>query len=381
MQRLRQPIAKTLPGGQLPRRRKRSHAAGADIAACTPRLTTLAPAFGQALPSVEGVPLAYSHEFQAELVYDLCAALVRENLGTDEDWLKCGEDPLAFATRAIMVGIGEHRWNLLKRNVEYHLQVSDVTERDGFDAALESGQLVVTIESSNAGYLKIGPAIEALEEEAEGLGAAFYWALTYALYRVMRIYNHDDAMQYEERMREYAEEEDQGNGTQYELPEVEKALPECIRESLTHDYKERRLNDQHLLHRCGSGRYHSWIERLRKLEQISRVRLQSSPDFLQSGNYDSEPLPSLLVIFKEQDAITASFDEESQYMLEGSSEPALGVIFSPQKPDEVRHAMRVVGRFFAFNQELFELIEELQEWEKSHAGEHSDRGELSLRAT
>lgn len=67
-------------------------------------------------------------------------------------------------------------------------------------------------------------------------------------------------------------------------------------------------------------------------------------------------------------------------MLEGSSEPALGVTFSPQKADEVRHAMRVVSRFLAFNQELFELIEELQEWEKSDAGEHSDRGELSLRA-
>ncbi len=305
---------------------------------------------------------------------------MREGLGTAENWLKCGQDALVFARQAITIGVGERRWNLLKRNVEYHLQVSDVTERDVFDAALESGQLVVTIESSNAGYLKIGPAIEALEEESKGLGAAFYWTLTYALYRVMRIYNHDDAMQYEERMREYAEEEDQSNGTQYEIPEVENALPECIRESLKHDHKQRTLGAQSLLDRNGNGRYRSWIQRLRKLVQISRVRLQSSPDFLQSGNYDSEPLPSLLVVFKEQDAITASFDEESQYMLEGSSEPAVGVTFSPQKPDEVRHAMRVVGRFLAFNQQLFELVEELQEWEKCHAGEHRDRGKLSLRA-
>ena len=59
-----------------------------------------------------------------------------------------------------------------------------------------------------SGFLKIGQAVEALEREAAGLGAAFYWTLTHAIYRVMRIYNHDDALEYQERMKEYAEEED-----------------------------------------------------------------------------------------------------------------------------------------------------------------------------
>ena len=47
-------------------------------------------------------------------------------------------------------------------------------------------------------------------------------------------------------------------------------------------------------------------------------------------------------------------------MLEGSAEPTLGVVFSPQKPDEVRRALRVVGRFIALNRELFQLVEELR---------------------
>jgi hypothetical protein len=33
----------------------------------------------QALPTLDKVQTAYSHEFDAELLYDLCAALVREN--------------------------------------------------------------------------------------------------------------------------------------------------------------------------------------------------------------------------------------------------------------------------------------------------------------
>jgi hypothetical protein len=220
----------------------------------TAGITTLAPAFCQALPSLDAIPTAYSHEFNAELVYDLCSVLVREGLGTPEIWQRCNGSAIVFAQHAIMHGIGEERWNLLQRNVEYHLQVRDVAEREGFDTALENGQLAVTIECSGSGYLKIGPAIDALEEEAEGLGAAFYWILTYALYRVMRIYNHDDALQYEERMKEYAEDGEEGNKDLYEFPEVEKALPECIRKTLKHDDRRWILRARRLLATYRHGR-------------------------------------------------------------------------------------------------------------------------------
>jgi hypothetical protein len=67
-------------------------------------------------------------------------------------------------------------------------------------------------------------------------------------------------------------------------------------------------------------------------------------------------------------------------MLEGSPEPTLCVVFSPKKADEVKHALRVIERFVAFNAELFELVEELGAWEKENAGSDSHRGEPSPRA-
>ncbi len=330
------------------------------------------------------MPVVYSHEFQAQLIYELCAALVHEGLGTPAEWNKCEENALTFAQRAVMTSIGEERWNLLKRNVEYHLQISDLGQQDGLDAALEPGRLLVTVECGGSGYLNIGPAVDALEAEAKGFGAAFYWTLTYALYRVMRVYNHDDAIQYEERMREYADEEqgDGGdtNGTQYEFPDVAKALPACIRESLDRSTGPSSLCARRLLRAHQDGSFSSWIQRLRRLQRLAGVRVLQSPEYLESGNYDSAPLPSLLVAFKEHDAITACFDEEGQYMMEGSCEPAVGVVFSPSRPAEVQEAIRAVSRFIIFNQELFELIEELQEWEKQHAGKHLDWAELSCRA-
>jgi hypothetical protein len=340
---------------------------------------TLAPPFPQALPVLDNVPTAYSHEFNAELVYDLCAALVREGLGRPETWQTCGENAIMFAERAIMGGIGNERWRLLDRNVEYHLTVSDVFDREGEDALLGSDRLAVTIECGGPGFLKIGPALDALEKEAEGLGAALYWTLTYALYRVMPIYNHDDAFQYEERMREYAEEDGENTG-QYEFPEVEKALPDCIRKTLKCDRRNLIKEARRLLSKHRNGRYGSSIERLRKIESLSRIPFGTDPSFREDGGYDSSPLPSLVVAFKEHDAIVACFDEEGQYMLEGSSEPTLGVIFNPRKSEEVRRAVCAVGRFVALNHELFQLIEEFQqEWEERDADTRLDRRELALR--
>jgi hypothetical protein len=337
----------------------------------------LAPSFMQALPTLDKVQTAYSHEFHAELLYDLCTALVREELAGLETWQKCEDSAMAFAQHAILKCIGEERLKLLERNVEYHLSVSDVAERNGAEALLGKGSLAITIECGGSGFLKIGPAIEALEEEADGLGAAFYWSLTYALYRVMRIYNHDDALEYEERMKEYAEEED--TPEKFEFPEVEKAPPECIRRTLHGSSRVRTIQARRLLSRHVNGKYRSWIERLRNIERLSRLNLPSDPNFREEGGYDTIPLPSLLVAFKEHDAIVACFDEESQYMLEGSAEPAIGVAFSPREPDEVRRALRTVSRFVAFNCELFWLVEELAAWEKCHAGAHIDRGEPSFR--
>jgi hypothetical protein len=46
-------------------------------------------------------------------------------------------------------------------------------------------------------------------------------------------------------------------------------------------------------------------------------------------------------------------------MLESSAEPVLCVVFAPEKTDEVDRVMQAVGRFVAFNAELYLLAEEL----------------------
>jgi hypothetical protein len=126
-------------------------------------ITTLAPSFVQALPSLEGQPTAYSHEARGEMLYEFCAALVQAGIGTPEIWADCGGIAVNFAKSAILNRIGAGNGDLLARNIEYYLQVSDVAAPDEL---LEFGKLAVSISCGGCGYLKIGLAIESLESEA-----------------------------------------------------------------------------------------------------------------------------------------------------------------------------------------------------------------------
>lgn len=79
-------------GGAFPGRSHRSiRRTRRPISACTGGNTgasgvvTLAPAFTNALPTLDGMPFSYSHEFHAELLYELCTVLVRGGIGRTRD--------------------------------------------------------------------------------------------------------------------------------------------------------------------------------------------------------------------------------------------------------------------------------------------------------
>ena len=347
----------------------------ADGIAASTRLNTLAQACAPSLPSLQGIPTEYSHEEHAELLYALCAALTREGWGTVTHWNESGQQSLVFAGKAIMRAIGKKRSDLLKRNVEFQLRITDTLDRFATSSFLQKGQLALTVECSGCGYLRIGRAIVALEAETDGLGTAFYWELLHAIYRVERIYDHQDALQYEEQMRDWASEEEESQ-EHYEFPEVATALPACIQRSL--DVGHNACAARRLLRQTRGKTFSRWFDRLRKMQCLARVDARSEREIV--DYYDSPPLPALLIAFEEHDAITACFDEEGQHMLEGTPEPVLAAIFDPEQPEDVKHAVRTVARFVLFNQELFELVEDIAQWEKDYGRASVDRPEPSLRA-
>ena len=105
-------------------RERRAIAGSSIVASSTAVLTCLAPAFVQAIPGIVGTPLFYKHELNAELIYDLCAALVRAGIARPEDWEPCRADALSFAKPPAMKAIGAERGELLRRNVEFQMEIA-----------------------------------------------------------------------------------------------------------------------------------------------------------------------------------------------------------------------------------------------------------------
>ena len=147
-----------------------------------PAVGLLAPAFGQALPSLAGVPAAYSHSENTDTLLDLCRVLVKHDLGDESLWNSTGKQPLRFAAAAVKKAIEERCGDLLTRNVNYELSIQDTIGSYGHEE-LRAGALILSVDCSGCGYLKIGPALTALEREEAGLEAALYHLLRLSLYR------------------------------------------------------------------------------------------------------------------------------------------------------------------------------------------------------
>ena len=137
----------------------------------TPAVGLLAPAFGQALPSLAGVPAAYSHSENKDTLVQLCRVLVEHDLGDEDLWNSSGKQPLRFAAAAAKKAIEERCGDLLRRNVDYEFSIQDTVGSYGGEQ-LREGALILSVDCSGCGYLKIGPALAALETEEPGLGVA-----------------------------------------------------------------------------------------------------------------------------------------------------------------------------------------------------------------
>lgn len=342
--------SRSAPPKPIPACSRRTHrVAGA------PAVGLLAPAFGQALPSLAGVPSTYSHSENTDTLVDLCRVLVEHDLGDEELWNSSGKQPLRFAAAAVKKAVEEHCGDLLTRNVNYELSIQDSVSSYG-DEELRAGVLVLSVDCSGCGYLKIGPALALLETEAPGLGAAFYHLLRLSLYRWLRLYDHTDAEVYSENLREWAEQEDEAARGEYEIADVEEALPLFLRGDdrlQTKDYRA-------LVRRHRYGPRKAWIESLLRITVLTRLPSRAPREVI-DAYWDDSPLPALLICFQDQDAISAAFDAEAQSMHESSHEPAYLHVFSPSNPAEAEQAYRGFARFLAINLELFTLVEALNQ--------------------
>jgi hypothetical protein len=87
-----------------------------------------------------------------------------------------------------------------------------------------------------------------------------------------------------------------------------------------------------------------------------------------------------LIVFRDNDAISACFDQDLEQYYEVSHEPTFAVVARLGDKQEFDEAVRTLTVFLRLNKELFELVGLLNKWEETNERQHQHRPEPSLRA-
>lgn len=374
MRRITQTVLRRRPGGPELVSRIEPVIESPQRVSAAPGLTLLGAGSGDTLPSLRSVRSAFQIETNGELLYRLCIALLERKLISEDLWLASGKIPIVFARNAIHTMVDQMCGAAFENNLQYGLEICEEPEPSyGIDERTNPGSLLAMFELHTAGFVTVGDAMRALDGEEQLLGAAFYIVLTDALRSWMPVYDHRAAEWYNEQLGDMMADDDPENRESYEFPDVEKAIPKEIKVVDAWPLRAaRRLLRKHL-----RGEFAEWIEQLFRIVRLSRLHKDMASV---ESNYDAPAVPSVLIAFREHDAIHACWDEEAAHYYESSYEPTCAVRFRPEYPEAFDAALRTAFLFLKVNMELAQLINLLNDWEEKHASRHQHRTEPALRA-
>jgi hypothetical protein len=114
---------------------------------------------------------------------------------------------------------------------EFFLRLGLVSDLDPYDhdadEAAAGGEMFLVLEPESAGYVVMGPTLQLLKALHPRLPVTFFDLFTGALNRWIRVYDHRDALERVEQLREWYEADPEGETV--ELPAVDTSIPDCLR--------------------------------------------------------------------------------------------------------------------------------------------------------
>ena len=288
-----------------PARRRRRNAARMDAA------TTLKP--GWSMPALDGVTKTYVACPANRVAAGIGEALLEAGLAYASDWQTAGGDPHEFVRVVMKSFVERNGGSSIRKLFRLHLLLT--TTLNEYEP--EADRLYLTIDPSEAAYFVAGPTLGILEGVHPRLPATFFHLLSSALNHWIRVYDHRDAREHVEMLREWYSADPDGESV--ELPDVEASVPACLREHPLCPAELRRLLPTFPLS------VQDWMSQAIEVDRIARSRpRQRLTEQMEVELGDrNPPLPSLLVVFKPGDNIEACFDAEAQSMMEVSPEPNL----------------------------------------------------------
>lgn len=333
-------------------------------ARCATRLTStrklMAQGSGLMIPKLDGIPPVHRLVADDTLAVLLAKSLVELNISAAEDWSRAEHDPSSFIGLTLERWIESHGGEAIRRRFILEARTSSSPSAWGEEDRANSQGLFLTVEPSEAGCVVFGPTLELLEKCHPQLPATFFHSFVAALNRWTRVYDYRDAEERRENLLDWVANEPDAD--QYELPDVQGSIPQCM--------KQVSLKHRELLRMKGKladPLVAKLVEAVLKVDQVSRAaeRPTLGDDVGELLSDCNPPLPSLLTIFSESDAIEACFQEESEYMMEVTPEPNLILPLDPTKIASVRetfHSFGVACKTLAAASRLMDLMPGNDKW-------------------
>lgn len=293
---------------------------------------------GLLIPRLDGTPA--EHRFCAgdRAAVQLAQTLVEMNIADPSDWQRVDRDPIGYLKATLNRWLDLHGARTIRRRFCLSLMLGSVLDEysDAGEADPDGRRLYLILDPTSAAHVVSKPTLELLEREHPHLPATFYQLFRGALNRWVRVYDYRDAEDREEMLREWIEGEEE----EYEIADVAASTPACM--------KQKPLNSgslRHIVKRVAGSKARAIMEATLQLQRASkRTKRPPSTDDIREQLADSNPpLPSVLVVFSETDAIEAHFDDESQNMTEASPEPNLIIPLNAFDRSTVKTAFATVA--------------------------------------
>jgi hypothetical protein len=300
----------------------------------------MAQGSGLLIPRLEAVPLVHRLVADDRLAVMLAKALVELDIAVPGDWKRAGCDSASFIRITLERWIDTHGGSSIRRRFLLSAAISNTPCDWGERDETKPNQLFLIVEPSEAtcGCATFGPTLRLLESVHPQLPATFFHLLVGALNRWIRVYDYRDAEERAETLREWIAQEPDAD--QYELPDVTGSIPPCMRQVALDEGDLARLKDK-----INDPRATKLVDAVLALDHLSAQaeRPELDDDIGQQLSDCNPPLPCLLAVFAEGDAIAGCFDEDAQGMMEVEPEPNIIIPFDPTDSESVQRTFHMFG--------------------------------------
>lgn len=320
----------------------------------------MAQACRLAIPRLDDIALVHRLVADDHLAVLLAKSLVEMDIAAAEDWKKAESDPTSFVRIALERWIDTHGGRVIRRRFVLGATLGSSPCEWADEDEANPQRLFLTVEPSEAGCVVFGPTINLLENCHPKLPATFFHLFVGAVNRWGRVYDYRDAEERVGTLQEWITQEQDSD--QYELPDVAGSIPPCMEQTAL---EEREL--ARVMSRIDNPSAAKLIEGVLALDRVSTQaeRPELDEDIGQSLSDCNPPLPSVLAIFAESDAVAACFDDEAQAMMEVTPEPNLIIPFDPGNSERVRDAFHIFGvacEMLAAASQLVDLMPGNEHW-------------------